>query len=151
MAHGKRHGRRRPARPPGSARQGRGDLGAGSPIIGYVARIGMEVLGIGQGCTVTGSAAAMQRCLSDSYPGDPRELTIEPTSLDHLLFGLRLGGVYDLDQTAYERLRPHLARLGMPLSPQPFQTGSARKQWVRVQWKVLGHAGGGSPGTSAAL
>lgn len=89
-------------------------------MIGYVARVGIRMICSGDACLVIGSHARMQRILARYYPNDVRRATIESTCLEHLLFGLFLGGAYDFDQQAYERFRPHVTRCDWLEPPPPF-------------------------------
>jgi hypothetical protein len=89
------------------------------PLIGYVARQGINVVCDGDACIVAGSQAAMVSILQH-HGRDPKHYLIEKAMASQILQVLELGGAYAFDEEAYGRFLEPAHSAGLPLGKEDF-------------------------------
>ena len=75
---------------------------------------------------------AMRRYLRMPHGDSRRRVRIRKTRFGEIAAGLQLGGVYALDEAAYNRFRPLADGVGVDLAPQDFTDPDPSSTGVRL-------------------
>lgn len=87
----------------------------------------------GDACIIAGSDVDLKNNISKFSTDKLENHTIKKTRFGEIMRGIRLGGAYAFDETAYNRFYPLAKHEGLELGPEDFSPTAAGWHLVRVQ------------------
>ena len=106
-------------------------------VIGYFAYSSpMNVVCDGDACFIAGSDVDLKTYISEGGISKEANYTIKKTRFGEIMRGLRLGGAYAFDETAYNRFYPLAKREGLELGPEDFSPTATGRHFVSIQIKT---------------
>ncbi len=88
-------------------------------MVGWFASRGINLFCDGDGLIITGSRAMMVEFIL-KHGEDPDDFEIRSTTASEILAGIAAGGVYCLEQQAYQRFLGPARAAGLPLEKHSF-------------------------------
>ena len=109
-------------------------------VVGYFAvQIGTpNIVCDGDACVIAGSQQALRRYIDRMVGRNLTDYQIRKTRYGEIFQGMRMGGVYTFDSSAYKKFLPLAKADGIPLTEFEFEDDSQPHEdavrLMRVQW-----------------